>query len=207
MESETVDRDRVIEIARAVERERRRIARGFHDQVGRQLDEAACMLERQEPGSVERARDLIRDALVSTRAMTFELGLPPVGEHGLGGLLETVCRSTEAGHEIAVHFEEHGDAADLSDGVILVLAQIVRELLLNVVKHANAKAASVCLTYDATTVHIAVTDDGCGLSAALNGRGFGLADARSRIRDLGGRFEFGSRDRHGTHVVLELPLG
>lgn len=207
MSSRSIDRETLVEIARAVERERRRIARGLHDRVGRQLTEALAELDPcgTDPRTV-RARELIGDALDSTRSLTFDLGLPPVGEHGLGGLLETVCRAADARHEIDVFFEEHGDAVELADGVVLVLSQIVRELLFNVVKHSQASTSAVTLSYSANRVRITVTDDGVGLTGELDGPGFGLADSRNRLNDLGGRFEFGSKDGQGTRVVLELPV-
>jgi len=207
MGSRSIDQETLIEIARAVERERRRIARGLHDRVGRQLTEAVGELGRcgADP-QIARAKALIEDALEATRTMTFDLGLPPVGEHGLGGLLETVCRAADARNEIDVFFEEHGDAVELTDGVVLVLSQIVRELLFNVVKHSQASTSAVTLSYEANRVRITVTDDGIGLTGELNNRGFGLADSRSRLNDLGGRFELGSKDGLGTRVVLELPV-
>jgi len=203
----SMDQEALVEIARAVERERRRIARGLHDHVGRQLTEAAAELDRAEANpSTAKARELIEEALDSTRSLTFDLGLPPVGDHGLGGLLETVCRAADARHEIDVFFEEHGDALELEDGVILVLSQIVRELLFNVIKHAQATTSAVNLNYETNKVRITVTDDGVGLIGDLNNRGFGLSDSRSRLNDLGGSFEFGSKDGLGTRVVLELPV-
>lgn len=207
MRLSSVDRKALVEIAQAVERERRRIARGLHDGVGRQLSEAARELDRFDADvRTERLRTLIEDALDSTRSLTFDLGLPPIGEHGLGGLLETVCRAADARHEIDVFFEEHGDAVELADGVVLVLSQIVRELLFNVVKHSQASTSAVTLSYSANRVRITVTDDGVGLTGELDGPGFGLADSRNRLNDLGGRFEFGSKDGQGTRVVLELPV-
>ena len=207
MSSRSIDQKTLVEIAQAIERERRRIARGLHDHVGRQLTEAAGELDRcgDDPRTT-KAKSLIEDALESTRSLTFDLGLPPVGEHGLGGLLETVCRAADARHEIDVYFEENGDAVELADGVVLVLSQIVRELLFNVVKHSQASTSAVTLSYEANKVRITVTDDGIGLTGELNERGFGLADSRSRLNDLGGRFEFGSKDGFGTRVVLELPV-
>jgi signal transduction histidine kinase len=198
----------LIEVARAVERERRRIARGLHDQVGQQLYEAVRELDRVSPEpDVERAQSLIRTALESTRSLTFDLGLPPVEDSGLAGILETLCRSTGASHEIDVFFEEHGEAGELSEGVVLVLSQIVRELLFNVVKHARARTSSVVLSHYPDRLRIIVTDDGVGLTGQLNDAGFGLADSNSRLRRMGGRFEFGSKDGLGTQIVLELPLG
>jgi len=207
MGSSSIDQEALIEIARAVERERQRISRGLHDGVGHRLTEAVAELDRMDTDpKVTRVRELIAEALDSTRSLTFDLGLPPVGEHGLGGLLETVCRAADAKHEIKVFFEEHGDAVEVAEGVVLVLSQIVRELLFNVIKHACASTTAVTLNYEEQRLRITVTDDGVGLTGDLNGRGFGLADARNRLNDLGGRFEFGSKDGMGTRVVLELPL-
>lgn len=208
MTTGSFDRQAAVEVAQAVERERRRIARGLHDRIGELLREAVEELDRLEPGPRStRARELIQQAIEATRTLTFDLGLPPIGDFGLGGILETVCRSADARHELDVFFEEHGEAADLSDGVVLILSQIVRELLVNVVKHARATAAVVALHYEDNAVRISVTDDGIGLTGELNADGFGLADSRNRLRDLGGRFEFGTKDGLGTRVVLELPVG
>jgi len=208
MGSGSAEEEVLAKIALAVERERTRIARGLHDQVGGKLTDAASALERLDPSpETERLKRLIGEALESTRSMTFELGLPAVGEHGLGGMLETVCKTADARYEMNVFFEEHGDAVEPDGGVVLVLSQIVRELLFNVVKHAQASTAAVSLTYEPGKLRIEVTDDGVGLTGELNSDGFGLADSRNRMSDLGGHFEFGSKDGHGTRVVLELPLG
>ncbi len=207
MGSRSIDQAALIDTARAIERERKRIARGLHDRVGRQLQDALGELDRAgDDPNVSEARALIRDALESTRSLTFDLGLPPVGEYGLGGVLETVCRATDARHEIDVFFEENGDAVELADGVVLVLSQIVRELLYNVVKHSKASTTAVSLSYESNKVRITVTDDGVGLTGDLGNRGFGLADSRHRVNELGGRFEFGTKDGLGTRVVVELPV-
>ena len=184
MRLSSVDRKALVEIAQAVERERRRIARGLHDGVGRQLSEAARELDRFNADvRTERLRTLIEDALDSTRSLTFDLGLPPVGEHGLGGLLETVCRGADARHEIDVLFEEHGEVVELSDGVVLVLSQIVRELLFNA-RHSVVLTSATLAT---TTVG---RDDG-----AESGAGFAhmmrrLGCEGAETLQLGSPFEF-----------------
>ena len=78
MRSSSIDREALVEIAQAVERERRRIARGLHDGVGRQLSEAARVLDRFDVDPrTERLRTFIEDALDATRSLTFDLGLDP----------------------------------------------------------------------------------------------------------------------------------
>ena len=78
----------IIKIAEAVEDERRRIARGLHDQIGPLLTEAQKAITA---GDREAAGRCIDEVLSATRSLTFDLGLPPIGDHGLGGVLETIC--------------------------------------------------------------------------------------------------------------------
>lgn len=194
----------IIEVAEAIEAERRRIARGLHDHVGPLLTQARQALD---DGLGDRAQRCIDEALQATRSLTFDLGLPEMGDHGLGGLLETICRNTRAKHSIEVLYEEDGEAQQVDEGTALVLSQIVRELLYNVVKHANATCSAVTLNYSPAAVQITVQDDGGGLDVGkVNQDGFGLADVRRRVDELGGQFEFGSKDGVGTRVVLQLPL-
>ena len=194
----------IIEVAEAVENERRRIARGLHDQVGPLLAEAQRAIA---DGDREVASRCIDEVLSATRSLTFDLGLPPIGDHGLGGLLETICLTTRAKHSIEVLYEEEGEFQKIDEGTTLVLSQIVRELLFNVVKHANASCSAVTLNYAPGEVTITVQDDGGGINVgSVNQAGFGLADARRRVDELGGQFEFGSKDGVGTRVVLQLPI-
>ena len=201
-------RRETIASATAVENERLRIARGLHDLLGPLFDEVAAALEDpSDPTRLERGVAALQEARQATRSMTFDLGLPPIDDHGLGGVLETICRSTRAKHPIEVVYGESGERQVIEDGVALVLSQIVRELLINVVKHADASCSAVMLDYTPHSIRITVQDDGHGLDVnKVNPGGFGLADARRRIDALGGHFEFGSKDGVGTRVVVEFPL-
>ena len=191
-----------------MERERLRIARGLHDLLGPLFDEISAALEEpRDSDRLARGLSALQQAREATRSTSFDLGLPPIDGHGLGGLLQTVCGSADAKHPLQVFFEEHGDAQKIDDGVVLVLAQIVRELLINVVKHSEATTASVTLHHAKDALRVTVQDDGQGIDVnRVDPDGFGLADARRRIADLGGKFELGSKDGAGTRVVIEYPL-
>ncbi|MHC5034038.1 MAG: sensor histidine kinase, partial [Planctomycetota bacterium] len=94
----------------------------------------------------------------------------------------------------------------------VLLFQTVRELLLNVVKHAAANAATVSVHAEDGEVRISVEDDGVGFDAAALGvhghrtEGFGLFSIRERLDHLGGRLELQSEPGAGTRAVVTAPV-
>jgi CheY-like chemotaxis protein len=95
----------------------------------------------------------------------------------------------------------------------MMLYQSVRELLINVVKHANTSRAKVCLSLDASQqLRIVVQDSGPGFDMAAQtmtavGRHFGLESIRERMEAMGGTLQMETGPNQGTKVILRLPLG
>ena len=86
------------------------------------------------------------------------------------------------------------------------LARLLRELLSNVARHAQASEIAVDVTVDDVCVTLTVDDDGVGLPAATGGGGRGLENLATRARRLGGSFEIGPRADAGTVAVWRVPL-
>jgi signal transduction histidine kinase len=92
--------------------------------------------------------------------------------------------------------------------------QAIRELLVNVVKHARATAVRITLGEGDGLVWVGVRDDGVGLDGARRaataaGRdgGFGLFSIRERIGSYGGRLTVESAPGSGTSFRMEVPTG
>ena len=87
----------------------------------------------------------------------------------------------------------------------------MRELLLNVVKHADASGVSLRLRWLEEVVEVTLDDDGKGFdvpgAAALPDarRSFGLFSIQERFDDLGGSVSIRSTPGQGTSVTLVLP--
>jgi signal transduction histidine kinase len=99
----------------------------------------------------------------------------------------------------------------LDDVTRTLLFSAVRELLVNVVKHARARSAQVSVSRDDEHVRISVADDGVGCeteatSSTLNGSGFGLFNIRERLGHLGGRLEVASDPGAGYRATLVAPI-
>jgi len=112
------------------------------------------------------------------------------------------------GLKVKVAAEEKLPPSD--EDLRVLLFQTVRELLFNVVKHANVKTAAVEISHSDGVVRIDVNDDGKGFDAGdknSDGRNNqGLKRIDQRLQLLGGRTEIASAPGKGTRVTLYSPL-
>jgi PAS domain S-box-containing protein len=207
------------ELSLAEERERRRIATELHDQVGQNLIMSKIKLDSLSPdlpaGDFEAAlgevRTQIACALEDIRSLTFQLSPPLLYEVGLEAALEWLGEEFEEKYGYQVAFQDDGKAKPLDEETGVALYQMVRELLVNVAKHAKAKKVGISFEKVFGKIRISVVDDGTGFDA-MNGmrrrkRGFGLFNIRQRIEYMGGRLEVESNMGDGARVTLVLPLG
>ena len=88
----------------------------------------------------------------------------------------------------------------------------MRELLVNVVKHANASSVTITVERHDPRIKVTAQDDGQGFDSAQIktprhwSGGFGLFNIRERLDHLGGRIEIESHPGSGTRVSLFAPL-
>ena len=109
-------------------------------------------------------------------------------------------------------FEDDGQDKPLEEDLRISMFRAVRELLVNVAKHARAKNIEVTTRKDGPNIRVQVKDDGVGFDHLevhsrrdLSG-GFGLFDIRERLRYLGGNFQLESEPGQGTRATLSAPL-
>lgn len=205
----------------ALERERRRIADGLHDDVGPALAAALLRLEslrrsqrcEEEVADVVReVGELLRNVLEQVRSLTFELGSPGLCEPGLIEGIEGLCADIERENGLRVELAWDRGCETIQGPARVEIYRAVRELLHNVVKHANAGSTCVEIRQGSAELRVVVEDDGVGLDAAGSGsergqEGFGLTRLRQRLRTLGGRLDVGARPGGGTRAVLSVPVG
>ena len=100
------------------------------------------------------------------------------------------------------------DPSPLDERVRVLLYRAVRELLINVAKHADAEQARVLLQREPDRIRIRVEDDGIAFDPdAVGSRGLGLYGIRERLSHLGGSMKIESRPNSGTRVTLLAPMG
>ena len=207
----------------AEERERRRLAVYLHDQIGHtlalaniRLGELQKSLPSQCPGfptaELEKAGSLLEQAIRDTHSLTFKISSPILYELGLDAALEWLTEQVQKDHGISTRFISDSRTDHLDDDVRVLLFQAVNELLVNVVKHAQAQNVEVSIRRGGANLKIEVGDDGVGFQMPRMGPhlrercGFGLFSIRERLRPYGGGLEVQSEPGAGTHVILTVPL-
>ena len=164
----------------------------------------------KEKEELKPVQELIEQAIVDTRSLTFELSPPVLYELGLVPAVEWLTRKIQQEHGIQTRFHDDGQPKPVDENFKVVLFQAVRELLVNVVKHAQASQAQVLLRRDGDAMRIIIEDDGIGFEVAKTRsetpRTFGLFNIRERVEYLGGRLRIRSEGQCGTRVTLIAPL-
>lgn len=197
-------------------RERRRIATELHDRIGQALAVARIRLGgvREAVGStslgqqLEEASRLIKQTLDETRSLSFELSPPGLHELGLEAALEWMADEMRAQHGLAIDIRSDGHPHPIEGDCRDLLFRSVRELLVNVVKHAGAQRVTVDVRRVDGTMRVTVEDDGVGFDPAIirsrRGRegGFGLFSIRERLAFCGGQLEIESAPGQGTRATL-----
>lgn len=206
------------EVSAAEERERRRIAADLHDGPVQDLG-----LTRVRLGSMRaslsdddaRARlaetcELLDRSIQDVRTLMSDLSPPILYELGLEAALEWLAKRFQATHAIECQVLWHDEGQSIPSDVAASVFRAVRELLVNVAKHAQASRVTIDASRDATQLRIAVHDDGRGFESdsmptgLSSGGGFGLFSVHERLALLGGTMDVESS--HGAHVTLRVPL-
>ncbi|MBD3177826.1 MAG: PAS domain S-box protein, partial [Armatimonadia bacterium] len=137
-------------IAVVEESERRRIAAGLHDSVAQKLIAAQLKLrvvEASVPGEMEEPIEGISELLASAareiRTLTFEISPPLLYEMGLEAAVEWLVRSRAEEAGIAGEVIDDEAPKPLSERARSIVFQAVRELVINVVRHAQAAPLQV----------------------------------------------------------------
>jgi PAS domain S-box-containing protein len=209
------------ELALAEERERRHIATWLHDTLAQSLALSKIRLGAARAASpspaiaeaLDEATAALDLAIQQARSMTFELGSPILYQVGLEAAVERLAEQFQEKYGIACAFEGDGEPKPLQEETSIILFRAARELLVNVVKHAQATRAEVGMRRDGDAIRITVSDDGVGFDLSDTGLverragGFGLFSIRERLGRWGGTLRVESGRGRGTRATLTAPLG
>ena len=211
-------------ILKALEDERRYVARELHDgvaqtslQLGLQAGICRKLLEHNQPemlaDELARLEERIQVASNQMRELIADMRPPKVDPDA--------NLDTHLQHTINIHLERGGpaieygchwsdEAADLSDQQRLALSRVVQEALLNIRKHAQAETVQLILKDDEENYYLIISDDGKGFDLAevearpTDKGGAGLANLRTRVEASGSRLTIDSGN-NGTNVTVILP--
>jgi signal transduction histidine kinase/ligand-binding sensor domain-containing protein len=202
-----------LEQENALERERARIARNMHDELGASLTHIILMSEAAASDSSSRDLDQIADAARSVSSTLDEIvwatnprndtlaRLVAYITEFAGEYLETAGINFRV--ELSTEIPDSPISAERRHEILLV----VKETLNNIVKHAEAHRVLLHIELQDHELRITIRDDGRGFSAgdvALTSNG--LVNMEHRMASAGGTAKIDSRPGNGTTVTLSMKV-
>ncbi|WP_308298935.1 sensor histidine kinase [Streptomyces sp. GESEQ-35] len=210
-----LETERASSAARALsaqERERHRIARELHDEVGQTMTAVLLQLKRVADRAPEELREEVGQAQEATRAGLDEIRrtarrLRPgvLEELGLASALRSLATEFTA-HGLSVRHHVPGDLPALPEEAELVVYRVAQEALTNTARHAGAARAEIRFRRIADAVELVVRDNGKGLGTAPEGAGIGGMRERALLIGAALAVRPGPEGR-GTDVRLRIPAG
>jgi signal transduction histidine kinase len=220
-EQATIARRRAEQLARLTQeltdteqRERRRLADILHDHIQQELVAAQMQIDDIRDQLTDKTaqerltvvRDLIDRTVDSARSLSVELVPPLLHDQGLAPALEWLGSQMSARHSMTIDIDaDRRVQVEESDRDLLYHA--ARELLLNVLKHAGTKFATMRLFREDGAVVLEIGDAGVGFDAGQTeapGRSYGLFSIRERTKAVGGEVDVTSHPGDGTQVTIRL---
>ncbi|MFI9615308.1 sensor histidine kinase [Streptomyces sp. NPDC052023] len=209
-----LESERAASAARALsaqERERHRIARELHDEVGQTLTAVLLQLKRVADRAPEELREEVGQAQDATRAGLDEIRriarrLRPgvLEELGLSSALRALGAEFTA-HGLTVRHDVRGELPPLDEETELVVYRVAQEGLTNTARHSDADRAELRFGPVAEGVELIVRDNGKGLGEAAEGAGIG--GMRERALLVGAALTLGPGPERGTEIRLRIPAG
>lgn len=200
------------------EQERVRIARELHDDFGQSLTilkmDLAWIKKRLPPDQTAAGEKInamfqvIDASLENLHTVMAELRPVILDDFGLAAAIEWQAGEFRNRTGIACRLEIDEVSPSLARELQTAVFRSFQELLTNIVRHAGAKTVSIALQTRQGLLHLAVTDDGRGITQAeIDAPGsYGLMGIRERLYPFNGTVTFEGHPGKGTRVVVELPL-
>lgn len=204
----------------ALEKERARIARDIHDQVGASLTQVALLGELVEadkgsPADVaSHAQQISQTARETTRALDEIVWTVNPSNDTLEGLVNYICKYAQdylgvAGIKYRLDVPSEVPPAAIAPDVRHNVFLASKEAITNVVRHAQGSSAWLRVRLGDKSFTIEVEDNGRGLAGMDPQRArtrHGLSNMRKRMEEVGGTFALETGAEGGALVRLTVPL-
>jgi PAS domain S-box-containing protein len=202
----------------AQERERSRIARELHDDVGQRLALLTVELEQlwqtcsDLPPALLQRIDKLRgqssDIASDVQSLSHELHSSKLEYLGIATAMRAFCHELSAQQNVEVLFVHDEVPRTISQDISLCLFRVAQEALQNAVKHSGVRRFEVELRYAPDALHLTVRDSGAGfdVTGSMKSTGLGLISMAERLKLVDGQLSIDSRPHHGTTIRARVPI-
>ena len=196
--------------------EREALADYLHDNLVQKL--AMLKLSLKEEGSTcdtlsfNKSIQMLDKIIHESRELMLDLSPAILFQLGLKGTIEWLIDQFRGKDNLEIIFEFDEKADRVNNKYYLEVFKSIRELLTNVVKHAQAKKVQVYIKRTGDSLTIAVNDDGVGTNAegVLSNHGnvmtYGLFSLVERLKRINGTFRMDSKIGQGTDCRINIKM-
>jgi signal transduction histidine kinase len=199
------------------EREKARLARELHDELGGILTPAKMDLswlqanlgsDAQSAERMSRLSALIDQGIDLKRRVIEDLHPSLLDHLGLASAVQWYMEEACAAANIKCSLVVGPKLERLDPDLEIAIYRIIQESITNVVRHSQAKAVEVRLERTHQGLKVAVRDDGVGIPDLDRARrnSHGVAGMTQRARALDGTLKMESRPGEGTRVEVFVPV-
>ena len=204
------------------EEERRRIARGLHDEILQDLSAFLIKLdicklypEQLSMDKLEEMRGIALKSLDDIHHVIQNLRPSVLDDLGLGAAVKWLLDKNLSEKGIRYYLTIDAEMEERFDPQVeITLFRIIQEAIINIARHARAENVIVILRAQDHSVFVDIEDDGEGFDVhsmlrytSDGGRGLGLLGMKERTSLLDGKLEICSAPGSGTKISVRVPLG
>jgi PAS domain S-box-containing protein len=197
----------------AQERERLRISRELHDDIGQRVALLTIELQQlledpSEARGVDELRQQAAEIGADIQSLSHELHSAKLQILGIAAAAKSFCQEFETQQKVQIDLRTDDLPAVLPPDISLCFFRILQESLRNAAKHSSVRHFEVRLWGTSSEIHLTVSDSGVGFDreAAKASPGLGLISMEERLRMLNGTFSIESRPQHGTTTHARVPF-
>jgi len=223
MHSEEKIRSLASELTRAEQEERHRISQILHDDLQQRLfaikaqlvllagDDAEHQVSPDIQAHLNQLQGWLSDTITITRNLSIDLSPIVLQGEGLTEAITWLSAQMKEQYDLQIHIDAKDSFSNLDNHMRVLLFQAVRELLFNIVKHADNAQATVTLEKIDGLGRITISDRGKGFDVEAVMKdpkaSHGLLIIQDRLSVMGGSLEVNSKPGEGTRAVIETQLG
>ncbi|MEE9409050.1 MAG: sensor histidine kinase [Polaribacter sp.] len=200
------------------EKERKRIAEDLHDNLGSVLATLKLHFENlkmnrekkkiNQETLFNKTEGLIDEAYLKVRSIAHAKNAGVIANQGLLTAVQMMAEKISSADKIQIEVIDFGLDKRLENSLEISIFRIIQELITNILKHADAKNATINISLYDKNLNIIIEDDGKGfLIDKVNLKdGMGINSIKTRIEYLNGRFEVDSTIGKGSSIIIDIPV-
>ena len=195
------------------EKERTRIAGELHDDLGALMTNVRMHFESlkasQAPDLFDKTDTLLHEAYQKVRSIAHAKNSGVIANQGLLKAVKDLAQKVSQLNGLEIQVVHHGMTNRLENSLELSIFRIIQELITNIIKHAQAKTATIHLINHGDSLNIMVEDDGLGFNPqhiSARSQGMGISSIDKRVNHLDGSLTIESAPGEGATVIIDIPI-